>query len=688
MQSVPNFKNFHFPSWSIPISLLFLCLITYGLLIPRLGFYWDDWPSIWFLHMLGPSSFQESFAIDRPLLAWVFMFTTRLAGKSMLAWQILGLLARWMTSLALFWTMSLLWPRHKFQAVWIALLFAVYPGFSQQYISVTYGNAFLVYFVYILSLGAMILAFRKPRWFWPMIIFSVLASAFSIFTSEYFFGLELLRPFILWIALGERVPEIGQRVRKVLLYWVPYAFTLILFVIWRVFIHHSPRAKIVIFDQLLADPLSTINNLLLTILQDFYEVTLLAWAQTLNIRNLWSEYGLTPILIVFVILVGAFAFTVIFLMRLRGNGSAPEQYNPQPSRGWARDAMVLGALALFFGGWPIWVTNLHIELIFSKDRFTLPMMIGCSILITGFIELVRKTRLQSAVALGVLVALGAGMHFQNAMAFRSDWLALKSFFWQLTWRAPEIEPGTTILTSALPFKYYSDNSLTAPLNWAYAPDYSSGEMPYMFYDIESRLGVGLSGFEEGLPIEQPYRATSFSGSTSKAFVLFYDPPRCVIIMDPVKDLNVPYKPLYIRDALPLSKPEFIQGDTEVTARPPTSIFGEEPEPDWCYYFEKADLASQMGDWEKVVELGDKAFELQLEFTRETANELIPFVEGYAHVGNWDRAISLSTLAYGASPKMQNMLCATWYFLQEETNPSPSREAAVAIIRDKIGCKLP
>lgn len=688
MQRVRKIENIYFPSWSIPISLLFLCLITYGLLIPKLGFYWDDWPSIWFLRMMGPSSFQESFAIDRPLLAWVFMLTTRLAGESMLAWQILGLLARWVTSLALFWTISLLWPKHRFQAVWIAMIFAVYPGFNQQFISVTYGNAFLVYFIYVLSIGAMILAFRKPRWFWPLIVLSVLASAFSIFTSEYFFGLELLRPFILWFTLRDRMPETSRRIRKVLLYWLPYAFSLIFFVIWRVFIHQSPRAKIIIFDQLLADPLSAILNLLRTILQDFYEVSVLAWAQTLNIRNFWSEYGLNSMLIFFAIIVGAFAYTFIFLMRLQGNGSSPDPNDPQPSRRWARDALILGGLALFFGGWPIWVTNLQIELIFSKDRFTLPMMIGIPILIAGALELVRKTRLQSALVMGVLVALAAGMQYQTAMAFRSDWLALKSFFWQLTWRAPEIEPGTTILTSGLPFKYYSDNSLTAPLNWTYAPNYSSGEMPYMFYDVESRLGVGLSGFEEGLPIDQPYRATSFSGSTSQAFVLFYDPPRCVIVMDPVKDLNVPYKPIFIRDALPLSKPDFIHDDSIDPAKPPISIFGEEPEPDWCYYFEKADLASQMGDWERVVKLGDQAFKSQVEFTRESANEVVPFIEGYAHVGNWDRAVLLSTLAYGASPKMQNMLCATWYFIQEETQSSPSREAAVAMIRDKIGCKLP
>ena len=61
-----------FPIWTIPIALLATCLLGFGLMIPWLGFYWDDWPAIWFLHFFGPSSFKEVFAIDRPLLSWLF----------------------------------------------------------------------------------------------------------------------------------------------------------------------------------------------------------------------------------------------------------------------------------------------------------------------------------------------------------------------------------------------------------------------------------------------------------------------------------------------------------------------------------------------------------------------------------------------------------------------------------------
>ena len=35
------------------------------------------------------------------------------------------------------------------------------------------------------------------------------------------------------------------------------------------------------------------------------------------------------------------------------------------------------------------------------------------------------------------------------------------FLWQLSWRIPGLEKGTTVLTNDIPLRYYSDNSLTA-----------------------------------------------------------------------------------------------------------------------------------------------------------------------------------------------------------------------------------
>jgi hypothetical protein len=674
-----------FTAKTIPFFLLALCLLSYGLIAHRLGFYWDDWPSIWFLHISGPTSYIKGFEIDRPLLAWVFMLTTSLLGESILAWQLFGIFTRWLASLALFWGLYGLWPGRARQAAAVALLFALYPGFTQQYIAVTYSNAFLVFTIFLLSFGCMIWAFRLRHRFWLLLILSYLSLSFSLFVSEYFYGLELLRPFILWLLLEEQSPALIQRARRVLLYWLPYAVIVALYTFWRLFLHESPRAVILIFDRLQENPVQAILSLGLTVLKDLFEVTALAWANFFfNLRQLFS-FDPVVIAVDLLALVVAAGLTFIFLNQVVNGRS---QSGSLAARLWARQAVALGILALLLGGLPIWVTNLHIELKFPWDRFTLTMMLGASLLLAGLVEWIARRGWQSSLLLGILAGLAVGINFYSALTFRQDWLAQKAFFWQLTWRAPGIEPGTIILTAEMPFSYYSDNSLTAPLNWIYAPQYQSGPMPYMLYNIESRLGNGLSSLEAGVPIHQEYRITSFNGSTDQAIVLFYAPPRCLKVVDPQADRNLPYKPVYIPDVLPLSKPDLIQEDANPPAVPPVSIFGPQPEHDWCYYFERAELARQQGDWAGVVELGDQAQVLDRKVARETASELVPFVVGYAHMRQWQEAVQLTLNAYRAADKTQNMLCQAWYEVWESELSETGLQDAMLQIEDAIQCNFP
>ena len=49
----------------VPLILLIITVITYVPLIKSLGFYWDDWPMLWFDVTQGPSGFAEAFTSDR-----------------------------------------------------------------------------------------------------------------------------------------------------------------------------------------------------------------------------------------------------------------------------------------------------------------------------------------------------------------------------------------------------------------------------------------------------------------------------------------------------------------------------------------------------------------------------------------------------------------------------------------------
>jgi hypothetical protein len=66
--------------------------------------------------------------------------------------------------------------------------------------------------------------------------------------------------------------------------------------------------------------------------------------------------------------------------------------------------------------------------------------------------------------------------------------------------------------------------------------------------------------------------------------------------------------------------------TNTTPVLPENLFGPEPEHDWCYYYERADLARQQEDWEEVVRLGKQAVEAG--YVPSDPLEWIPFLQAH------------------------------------------------------------
>jgi hypothetical protein len=677
-------KFIQFRTWTIPLALLLVCVLSFGLMAPLLGFYWDDWPSIWYLHILGPAGLKDVFSVDRPLLGWLFMLTTSLVGESTLGWQVFGVLTRWASCLALWWMLRSVWPQYKRQVTWVAFLFAVYPGFKQQYIAVTYGHDWIAIGLFFLSFSLMIWAVQRPSWFWPLMISSWLLSAYVMFADEYYFGLELLRPLILWIVLRRPGDNTRGLVSRVLKFWLPYIGIMIAFLIWRLFIYVSPRGKVQIFNSASQNPVGALLGLAARILHDIFQSSILAWIQILNISTL-IDHSLPLPLLYAAIVLSVFLLMLVYQSRLHLDQEDGIDGKVNIVDRWAPQAMLIGVYSLLIAGWPFWTTDLPIGLEFPWDRFTLTMMLGASLLLAGLIDLIRRPRNLGMLLLSLAVGVAAGYQVLVANDFRLEWNAQKSFFWQLTWRAPAVQPGTTFLTADLPFTYFSDNSLTAPLNWIYAPDNKTRQMSYILYAIESRLGGGLVDLRENQPIQQLYRISSFEGNTSRSILIFYEPPGCVTVVDPLIDGKLPQKPNYISEAMPLSNLSLVQVDSQSPAVPPANIFGPEPAHDWCYAYEKADLARQQGDWAEIVKIGDQALPEAGPLYPVNAPELWPYIEGYAHLGKWKEAEDLTRQSYRLTFRMQGMLCANWARVIKDIPQSQEGQTTFATIQKELKC---
>ena len=66
-------------------------------------------------------------------------------------------------------------------------------------------------------------------------------------------------------------------------------------------------------------------------------------------------------------------------------------------------------------------------------------------------------------------------------------------------------------------------------------------------------------------------------------------------------------------------------------------------------------------------------------------ELIPFIEGFAHQGIWDRAIQYTREANEISVDMNAVLCSTWKRIDNDTGDSSQKQEATEEIIYYLDC---
>jgi hypothetical protein len=677
-------KRLQFHRWSVPIALFLLCLAGYGLLIRWLGFYQDDWYQIWFGRAFGSSVFINYYDYERPFIAGLYLLTTPFLGVNPTTWQIFGLICRWLSALSVWWALGLVWKNRLHRVAWIAILFAVYPGFRQQFASVIYSHYFLQFAIQMASIGAMLLAVRRPRWFWPLTLLAWLGALVGIFSSEYFFGLELLRPVFLWLGINEEqsIPP-GVRRRRFFLQWLPYLLFLAGFLFWRIFIFKFPTYQPILHGASTGGFLALIFQLARTILTDVLETGLIAWAYPLGayLKFNLRQPSLLVALGLAVICAVALAF---YLLRLHF-AEDKQPTTPKSERNFALGLVGLGIYALLGSGWPFWFVGLPVNLALDGgSRLTLSFMLGASLLMVGLIELLLRKKSWQIVVVAILAGLAVGHHFLDANTYRQVHERQATFFQQLAWRAPGIQPGTLVLSDAfndLPFS--GDNSLTAALNWIYDP-----EPPYA---MEYYFTHALADLTPGQPVEKAFRTTIFHGSTSAVLVIVAPPNGCLRLFSPELDLGLP-RPVEltkeIKEALPLSNPARVITNPARPASLTKELFKVIPaQNSWCYDYEKADLAVQQKNWAEAARLADLALAGQHKL--DNTWEILPYIDGYAQTAQFEKAAQLSSQALQASPEgkktTQALLCAAWTRIASESAiDSPTHTVAWQTLLE-MGC---
>jgi len=653
------------------LILLIVAILAYGLLIPQLGFYWDDMPMSWIRYELGPEAMTRYFSTNRPVWGLLYQLTTRLLPQVPIYWQIFALLWRWLGAVAVWGIVRELWKDKPRFALSVALLFLLYPGFNQQWGSYLYSHFFIIIFFYLYS---VYLSLKRKTI--PALIFSAL----NLWMMEYFFPLEFARVGFIWISLRDEYPNPRDRVRPSLKLWTPYLAVFALAVLSRLFIFNNQIYGFGLMSKLKSAPLATLLSLIQNFFTSLWTVIVAAWIQMFAAIDP-AMHGVRTIALYVAVIVIAFGIAIFFLFK---------QNEDARHRQEAFYAIGLGLFLLPFAGAPFWLTGLSISLAHPASRFTLPFMFAVCLILVGLIDLIQPPRLRY-ILLALLIGFAAGRQFLWSTDYLRDWQAQKNLFWQMTWRAPGLKPNTVVLMNE-ELSFYADNSLSAPLNWIYAPGNHSDQIDYVFFYPTNRLDSSLPALQPDIPIQYDYIAGRFNGNTSQLVAFYYDPPACLRLLESDIDADNRFilDESLMREASALSNPEQILASSSATM---PVIYHPEPAHGWCYYFEKADLARQFGDWEEVAKLGDAAF--KLDDHPNNPVERFVFIEGYAHVGDWERALKLSRESYRVSKAYVGpLLCRLWERIESETTGGlesdasnvSKRSESLSEVKSMLACK--
>lgn len=665
---IERFNALKFTTRSAAWFMLLIAALAYGLFFWKRGFYWDEFPWAWIYYRLGPDMLTKTFSTSRPFWGMIYQLTLPVIGPNPWVWQLLAIVLRWVTALLLWAILRVLWPAHSKPALWASLFFLVYPGMGQQFIAMMYSHFYIVLSGYLLSIYLSLLALKDEKHRPILFGASFLLAAFNLLTMEYFYFLELARIFLFWQML---TGTNKTRIQKTTLYFLPYLLIFLSVTFWRMFFFTFQNAsyQYILLDAFRDDFPAGLSLFANNVALSFWRTVFEAWLYPfLTVGS--TGFGPLALASMLILLFSVIFLVGIFLFKFAANDS--------DDRDFARQAGWIGLVFWGLSGGSVWVIGVVPQLNFSMDRFMLPFMLGASLLLASMIALIKNQRAQM-ILVALLIGFAVSRQFRLENIFRRDWAAQQDLFWQMTWRIPSLKKGTILLSNDLPFTYYSDNSLTGPLNWIYSPP---GEMNLILYFASIRVGKTLPSVQPGQPHELYYIGPTFYGNTSNILVINYEPPGCFRVVDPeVEDANRLLPPA-LRDVARYSNQSVILFDQQ--AQLPGQFYGSEPLRGWCYYFSQAELARQKGDWEQVVEIGETAFALD-DYPNDPIERFV-FIEGYSHIGDWKKAVELSTTSYKISKKYVGpLLCKLWDRIERQTQSTPQQVSALDQVRSEFEC---
>lgn len=591
------------------------------------GFYGDDYHMVYGAFTSGAGKIFASYLVDRPGAGLTLDWLYSLFGPRIHLYQGLVVVLLIVSALVVMWIIRQFWPTQKPLSFTLAVLMVVYPGFTNAMESFNYSLMLLVIFLYFISILLTVKVLQSTRSLARVVftIVSVLMAVWAVFNIEYYLGLEILRLGVIYLILDGRNQNPKKKPKLILSTisnYLPYLFSSAAFFIWRFFFFANVR-KATDLNYFLGQFQDATFYKLMTLLSGLFnnliKITILAWFEPLyramNTLRL-KDYLFCAILG----LVGA--LLVYFLLRSRKSLDNKDSHNKKETI----QAILFGFIIVLGTSLPIVLVNREVTFT-AYGRYALSGMVGGVLILAAVLHYyvkpgLRPLTLAFLVFSGIVTQLGVGK------ALASDWSGSKELWWQLSWRAPSLKPGTMLTGFDSDYSTPEGFNFWGPANMIYYPEEANPVIT-----AETLTTDLIKTVQMDRDPQRDFRTYPLNMETSKLLVLSV--PSNVSCLHLINGAAPDFS-IYDNAAIQLISPYSKLDQIDLTAAPsapPVIVFGEEPSRGWCYTYQKAELALQMGEYQAVMELWAEANEKGLRPNDQV--ELLPFVLAGAELGNQD-----------------------------------------------------
>lgn len=617
----------------ISLLLLAITLLTYLPGMTQLGFYRDDWNNLFNAYTQGPGMLIPHYASDRPADGYLLKAAYDLFGPAPLPYLLCCLLCRFLSALCFWATLRLIWPKSKAAAFSAAVFFIVFPGFLEQVDGLAYlpHQCAMLCICLSIFLSILMLDTRSKLCKLLCCLAAVVTGLAEMFLMEYYIGLEALRFFLIGAYLFNRAEKRGIKlILNTVLLFLLFLAGAGVFLYWRAFMFDATRYGADLSDTLrplVENPMGEGLALLAKWLKNWAKVSFGSWTvPAYDLLNgisgtLFLKAAAWTLLAVLI-----FAASVWRTLRFEAK-DADVETAAKPS--WQAQWIVLGAVSTFIVILPMLMAGREITFTSSLDRFTYPGSLCAIIFICGLIFAIPRRWIRTMLL--SLLLLSAGMvQYVNKANYIDNWEQTRSFWWQLSWRAPNLADGAVVLANMGDHPIEEDYESFTPIHLIYRTRF---DHPTIGTEILTLSAI--HDIQQGIKTFRKVREIYVDKDYTRLLALSRPVKNsCLQVIDGNNQIYSTNEWSRIVEVGEYSRASGILLYSQPHT-PPEEIFGPEPEHDWCYYYQKMALSVQREDWQPAAELADEAMQAGLEAGDSV--EWLPLLQAYAYSGRVDEA---------------------------------------------------